>query len=67
MRDPNRIDKLCDELKTIWHQVPDWRFGQFILNMERACHIDTGKDVFYLEDDDFFKFMKEYFKKITNE
>lgn len=67
MRDPNRIDKFCDELKTIWHQVPDWRFGQFILNMERACHIDTGKDVFYLEDDDFFKFMKEYFKKITNE
>ena len=67
MRDPNRIDKFCDELKTIWHQVPDWRFGQFILNMERACHIDTGKDVFYLEDDDFFKFMKGYFKKITNE
>jgi len=52
MRDPNRIDKFCDELKTMWHKVPDWRFGQFILNMERACRVNTGKDVFYLEDDE---------------
>jgi len=32
--------------------VPDWRFGQFILNMEHACRVNTGKDVFYLEDDE---------------
>ena len=33
MRDPNRIDKFCDQLKAIWHQVPDWRFGQLMENM----------------------------------
>jgi len=64
MRDPNRIDKFCDELAELWHKVPDWRFGQFILNIERACRVNTGKDVFFLEDDVFFKFMHEFFKEI---
>ena len=67
MRDPNRIDYYCDEIANLWNKVPDWRFGQFILNMERACRVNTGKDVFYLEDDEFFKFMNEYLKEIKNE
>ena len=67
MRNPNRIDKFCDELNKLWHQVPDWRFGQFILNMELACRVHTGRDAFYLEDDEFFKFMNEYLKEIKNE
>lgn len=66
MRDPNRIDYYCDELAAIWHKVPDWRFGQFILNMERTCRMNEGKDVFYMEDDEFFKFMNEYMKEIKN-
>ena len=48
MRDPERIDYYCDELAEVWHKVPDWRFGQFILNMERACRMNEGKDVFYI-------------------
>ena len=66
MRDPNRIYKYCHELVEIWGKVPDWRFGQFILNMERACRMNEGKDVFYMEDDEFFKFMNEYMKEIKN-
>lgn len=45
MRDPNRIDVICDLLKEVWKQYPDWRLGQLIFNL-------TGKyDNFYVEDD----------------
>lgn len=27
MRDPNRIDVICDLLKEVWKQYPDWRLG----------------------------------------
>lgn len=63
MRDPNRIDKFCDELKTIWHQVPDWRFGQFMVNMDQIIHIHYDKDMFYIEDDNMLEIMKDYFKE----
>lgn len=44
MRDPNRIDVICDLLKEVWKQYPDWRLGQLIFNL-------TGKyDCFYVED-----------------
>lgn len=44
MRDPERIDEFCDKLKEYWHQVPDWRFGQLVVNV-------LGQDPFYVEDD----------------
>ena len=47
MRDPNRIYKCCHELADIWNKVPDWRLGQFFLNMERICCTNYGKDMFY--------------------
>ena len=45
MRDPNRIDEICDLLKEVWKQYPDWRLGQLLFNI-------TGQyDMFYVEDD----------------
>lgn len=32
MRDPNRIQKFCDRLAQAWRNVPDWRFGQLMVN-----------------------------------
>lgn len=64
MRDPNRIDEFCDELKVIWHQVPDWRFGQLIDNLLSAWNSD--KDAFYAEDELFLPFMKDYINQIKN-
>ena len=44
MRDTNRIDVICDLLKEVWKQYPDWRLGQLIFNL-------TSKyDCFYVED-----------------
>ena len=64
MRDPNRIDKFCDELKTIWHKVPDWRFGQLMVNfIDRS----GGPLAFYMEDEDFMTMLESFIKEITNE
>ena len=59
MRDPKRIDKFCNELASLWHKVPDWRFGQFLCNVFG----DYQRDLFFPEDDELMKHMKDYFKK----
>ena len=67
MRDPNRIDKFCDELKTIWHKVPDWRFGQFIMNLFTDYKLKhSAVEWFYAEDDELMNSLKEYFKEQEN-
>ena len=44
MRDPERIDRICNLLRDVWKQVPDWRLGQLIFYL-------TGQyDCYYLED-----------------
>ena len=60
MRDPNRIDKFCDDLKTVWHQLPDWRFGQLMLNVLSQYMSDTGRDVFYLEEPEMMDYFRKY-------
>lgn len=60
MRDPKRIDKFCDDLKEVWHQVPDWRFGQLMSNMLNAYVGDTGRDIFFTEEDEMMTFFKKY-------
>lgn len=48
MRDLNRIIPFCNKLAELWSQnMPDWRFGQFLVNF--LCWL--GRDPFYLEDD----------------
>ena len=64
MRDLNRIDKFCDKLKTIWHQVPDWRFGQLMLNFFSNIDSTFG---FYVEDEELFKALDEYIKERVEE
>ena len=49
MRDPSRIDIICDALKDYWHKVPDWRLGQLIVNAIRP--LPQYPDAFFVEDD----------------
>ena len=65
MRDPNRIDKFCDELKTIWHQVPDWRFGQLIYNLMLTQYTSGG--VFYAEDGEMLAALKKKLEGLKND
>lgn len=49
MRDPSRIDVICDALKDYWHRVPEWRLGQLIVNAIRPT--PQYPDAFFVEDD----------------
>lgn len=60
MRDPERIDKFCEELAAQWHKVPDWHFGQLISNVIGTM---TKKDIFFIEDDEIMSFFEDYFKE----
>lgn len=56
MRNPNRLFKFYDELRRIhMTYVSDWRFGQFMYN------IFGKEDIFYLEEEDVLKRVKNYF------
>ena len=55
MRDPKRIDDFCRRLAVCWHQVPDWRFGQLIVNLFSAY----GKDPFFPEDEELIRFFEK--------
>ena len=47
MRDPARIDRMIEKLRTYWKQYPDLRLGQIVGNCQRA-----HADVYYVEDDE---------------
>ena len=59
MRDPKRIPEILKLLQECWENVPDWRFCQLIENLKRY----TGyADLFYIEDDKFVQYLKEFFQ-----
>lgn len=62
MRDPKRIDDFCNRLKTVWHTVPDWRFGQLMINVLGDMQA-SGRDPFFPEDDEMIKYLEGYFKR----
>lgn len=62
MRDPNRIDKFCNQLKEVWHQVPDWRFGQLMCNLIGEYQATTGRDPFFPEEDEMMDFFRSFMK-----
>ena len=60
MRDIDRIDKFCNELAEIWkNNCPDWRFGQFMVNVLNSLPIDP----FFPEEDKMLEYFKNFFSK----
>ena len=59
MRDPKRIPEILKLLQECWENVPDWRFGQLIENLKRYI---GSTDLFYIEDDRFVQYLKEFFQ-----
>jgi len=58
MRNPKRIYKFCNQLAEIWvTKCPDWRFGQFIVNVLGEC----DKDPFFYEENEMMEHIKKYF------
>ena len=61
MRDVKRIDGFLEKFGEMWKtHFPDWRFGQLVVNFERAYG-----DPFYLEEDDFLKKLAEFCEKFS--
>lgn len=56
MRNPNRIEPFLAEIAKLWHEVPDWRFGQLI------CNIPFDSDPFFMEEDEFLGCIKKMLK-----
>lgn len=57
-RDPKRLDEIYTELKELHKEnVPDWRIGQLICNIQRAY----GNDLFYVEDSQLLSLLHKYF------
>ena len=53
MRDPERIDRIVELLRRYWHQYPDQRLGQLIVN------VTGSSDPFYREDDETEQRLRE--------
>jgi hypothetical protein len=59
VRRAERIDEFCDKLKEYWHRVPDWRFGQLIINFMGSL----DRDPFFPEEDEMLEKMEKYFER----
>jgi hypothetical protein len=59
MRDINRIDTFLEELGKEWKKVPDWRFGQLMVNVLGACK----RDPFFIEEPEMLKHFQDFFNK----
>ena len=67
MRDPRRLDDFYDRLKKVHQEkLPDWRFGQLIINFLSAYMISNGTDLFYCEDAQLIKELEEYVDSLFN-
>ena len=60
MRDPKRISKIMNLIKTIWKMNPDLRLGQLLDNI---IDHENGPELFEIEDNVLFdKLQKKYLK-----
>lgn len=60
MRNPDRIDVICNELARQWKRYPDFRFMQLIYNFMVAMN----SDCFYMEDEPFIENLTNYFNML---
>ena len=60
MRDPKRIKPFLKRLEKCWNEVPDWRFGQLMINVLGAL----PRDPFFQEDEEMIEHFEEYFRKL---
>lgn len=64
MRNPDRIYPFCNQMAALWSQQPDLRFGQMMVALSSYTEIEKHKDMFYIEDEQLIKIIKEYMEKI---
>ncbi len=58
MRDPERIDSILEQLRTIWQREPDLRLGQLIVIATKPS--ESCLEVFNIEDERLAAGLAEY-------
>ena len=64
MRDKKRIQELLNAFEKVWEQHPDLRFWQILFKFNHEYN--KGKDMFYIEDDEFINFLKSQLKNLED-
>ena len=64
-RDTRRIQPFCDRLAKAWEKLPDWRFGQLMVNLMRDYVAEHGHDIFYLEEDEMIREIEAYCERFS--
>ena len=59
MRDKKRIKPFLRALEKEWMKVPDWRFGQLVLNVLS----ENKSKAFVMEDAEMLEAFEEYFER----
>ena len=67
MRNPNRINMYMELLTRIWKEFPDLRFGQLLANMLGFIQQETQKDIFFIEDEEFFATFTKWYKEMKGD
>ena len=63
MRDIKRIDGYMKRLSDLWKKYPDLRFGQLLMVLLGEVQLDLNKDLFFVEDEEFFTTFEKCFKE----
>ena len=67
MRDINRLYDFYNKLREIHKKVPDWRFGQFILNFMSWYYNRYHIDIFYVEETEILSAIEEFINEILED
>lgn len=59
MRKADRIPTFLDELQKYWGKVPDWRFGQLIVNVLGTWE----RDPFFYEENEMLEIFEKFFRE----
>lgn len=59
MRDPKRIQAFCNRLARAWEMLPDWRFGQLMMNALGEMQYG-GRDPFFPEEDEMIQYIEKF-------
>lgn len=58
MRKKERIKPFLERLEKVWELVPDWRFGQLMVNVFGSMK----RDPFFPEDEEMIEIIEKFFE-----
>jgi len=64
-RDAGRIQLFCDKLARAWEKLPDWRFGQLMVNLMREYEVEHGRDIIFLKEEEMMEVIEAYCERFS--